>query len=102
MYSFGCNDEGALGRVTGEGEEQVPSKVSGLESTKIVLVSAGDSHSAYLTDKGSVYISGTFRVCYRNIYIYIYTVNIRYLECPLTRTFVISNEFSFPLKGIIL
>eukprot|EP00800_Vazella_pourtalesii_P001053 TRINITY_DN10890_c0_g1_i2.p1 TRINITY_DN10890_c0_g1~~TRINITY_DN10890_c0_g1_i2.p1 ORF type:complete len:433 (+),score=75.62 TRINITY_DN10890_c0_g1_i2:50-1348(+) len=60
-YSFGCNDEGALGRVTEEGEEYLPAKVSGLDTFKIVLVSAGDSHSAYLTDKGSVYVSGTFR-----------------------------------------
>ena len=46
----------------------MPAKVSGLGGIKVVLVSAGDSHSAYLTDTGSVYVSGTFRVCmlYRN------------------------------------
>ncbi|KAI6660354.1 Regulator of chromosome condensation isoform X3 [Oopsacas minuta] len=60
-YSFGCNDEGALGRVTEEGEEYVSGKVSGLSDVKIVLISAGDSHSAYLTDTGKVYVSGTFR-----------------------------------------
>ena len=42
----------------------MPAKVAGLEGVKVVLVSAGDSHSAYLTDKGSVYVSGTFRVIY--------------------------------------
>lgn len=62
MYTFGCNDEGALGRdTTEEGSEMVPGKVTLGE--KVVQVSAGDSHTAALTEDGSVYIWGSFRVC---------------------------------------
>lgn len=56
VYTFGCNDEGALGRC---GPEGVPGKVE-LEE-KVVQVSAGDSHTVALTDDGSVYIWGSFR-----------------------------------------
>nr|XP_046256158.1 regulator of chromosome condensation [Scatophagus argus] len=59
VYTFGCNDEGALGRdTTEEGSEMVPGKVT-LEN--VVQVSAGDSHTAALTDDGTVYIWGAFR-----------------------------------------
>lgn len=56
VYTFGCNDEGALGR---KGSEVVPEKVDLDE--KVIQVSAGDSHSVALTDNGSVYIWGSFR-----------------------------------------
>jgi len=60
VWTFGCNDEGSLGRVVGEEEECfIPGKVT-LES-KIVQISAGDSHSAALTEDGQVWIWGTFR-----------------------------------------
>lgn len=60
VYTFGCNDEGALGRDTSEvGSEMIPGKVP-LEE-KVVQVSAGDSHTAALTDDGTVYIWGAFR-----------------------------------------
>ncbi|XP_075965567.1 regulator of chromosome condensation [Anarhichas minor] len=60
VYTFGCNDEGALGRDTAEeGSEMVPGKVT-LEE-KVVQVSAGDSHTAALTEDGAVYIWGSFR-----------------------------------------
>ncbi|XP_047214023.1 regulator of chromosome condensation [Girardinichthys multiradiatus] len=60
VYTFGCNDEGALGRdTTEEGSEMVPAKVE--LSEKVVQVSAGDSHTAALTEDGSVYIWGSFR-----------------------------------------
>ncbi|KAG7242214.1 hypothetical protein INR49_024260 [Caranx melampygus] len=60
VYTFGCNDEGALGRdTTEEGSEMVPGKVA-LEE-KVVQVSAGDSHTAALTEDGTVYIWGSFR-----------------------------------------
>ncbi|CAJ1061564.1 regulator of chromosome condensation [Xyrichtys novacula] len=60
VYTFGCNDEGALGRDTSEeGSEMVPGKVT-LEE-KVVQVSAGDSHTAALTEDGTVYIWGSFR-----------------------------------------
>ncbi|EPQ17286.1 Regulator of chromosome condensation [Myotis brandtii] len=52
VYSFGCNDEGALGRDTSvEGSEMVPGKVELQE--KVVQASAGDSHTAALTEDGS-------------------------------------------------
>ncbi|KAM4567792.1 regulator of chromosome condensation [Fundulus diaphanus] len=60
IYTFGCNDEGALGRDTSEeGSEMVPGKVALNE--KVIQVSAGDSHTAALTEDGSVYIWGSFR-----------------------------------------
>jgi alpha-tubulin suppressor-like RCC1 family protein len=63
VFTFGCNDEGALGRkVADEDECMSPSKVE--LSEKITMVSAGDSHTAALSDQGHVYIWGTFRVRY--------------------------------------
>uniref|UniRef100_A0A3B3QC24 Regulator of chromosome condensation 1 n=1 Tax=Paramormyrops kingsleyae TaxID=1676925 RepID=A0A3B3QC24_9TELE len=60
IYTFGCNDEGALGRDTSEeGSEMSPGKVELKE--KVVQVSAGDSHTAALTEEGEVYIWGSFR-----------------------------------------
>lgn len=61
IYTFGCNDEGALGRDTSEeGSECTPGPVQLQE--KVVQVSAGDSHTAALTDDGRVFIWGSFRV----------------------------------------
>ncbi len=61
MFTFGCNDEGALGRNTSkEGSEFSVGKVD--LSEKIVQVSCGDSHTAALTGDGRAYIWGTFRV----------------------------------------
>lgn len=60
VYTFGCNDEGTLGRDTSdEGTETVPGKVDGLP--RIVQVCAGDSHTAALSDDGRVYAWGNFR-----------------------------------------
>uniref|UniRef100_A0A2C9JH32 RCC1-like domain-containing protein n=2 Tax=Biomphalaria glabrata TaxID=6526 RepID=A0A2C9JH32_BIOGL len=60
VYTFGCNDEGALGRDTSvEGSETKPGKVN--LPAPIVMVTAGDSHSAALTDDGRVYAWGNFR-----------------------------------------
>ncbi|XP_057689269.1 regulator of chromosome condensation [Corythoichthys intestinalis] len=60
VYTFGCNDEGALGRDTKEeGSEMSPDKV--VLPEKIVQVSAGDSHTAALTEEGIVYVWGSFR-----------------------------------------
>ncbi|XP_063300521.1 regulator of chromosome condensation [Pelobates fuscus] len=60
IYTFGCNDEGALGRDTAEeGSETTPGKVE--LSEKVVQVSAGDSHTAALTEDGRVFIFGSFR-----------------------------------------
>lgn len=60
VYTFGCNDEGALGRSATEvGSEMLPGKVA-LDG-KVVQVSAGDSHTAALTDDGMVFLWGAFR-----------------------------------------
>ncbi|XP_072534925.1 regulator of chromosome condensation [Salminus brasiliensis] len=60
IYTFGCNDEGALGRDTSEeGSEMVPAKVELAE--KVVQVSAGDSHTAALSEEGAVFVWGSFR-----------------------------------------
>lgn len=63
VYSFGCNDEGALGRIT-EGKEGAEFKAERVDlPASVVQISAGDSHSAALSEDGVVYIWGMFRVC---------------------------------------
>jgi len=60
VWTFGCNDEGSLGRIVGEEEECfVPGQVS--LPAPVVQVSAGDSHTAALTEEGKVWLWGTFR-----------------------------------------
>ncbi|XP_012260789.1 regulator of chromosome condensation [Athalia rosae] len=60
LLSFGCNDEGALGRDTSkEGSESLPGFVQLPE--KAVQISAGDSHSAALLHDGRVFAWGSFR-----------------------------------------
>lgn len=61
VYSFGCNDEGALGRTTSstDGSESTPGRVDLPEPAG--QISAGDSHSAALTASGVVYVWGNFR-----------------------------------------
>lgn len=67
MFSFGCNDEGALGRDTSEeGSETEPGPVS-LPGV-IVQITAGDSHSAALLEDGRVFAWGSFRVCVLSLY----------------------------------
>ncbi|XP_037086038.1 regulator of chromosome condensation-like, partial [Pollicipes pollicipes] len=61
VYSFGCNDESALGRSTEqEDSETRPGLVDGLPAPAVQLV-AGDSFSAALTEAGEVFIWGTYR-----------------------------------------
>lgn len=61
VLTFGCNDEGALGRdTTKEGSETVPDIVE--LPDKAIQVTAGDSHSAALLNDGRVFAWGTFRV----------------------------------------
>lgn len=86
IYTFGVGDEGALGRTlasTGvdtsggssshsseslldpDEKEKIPGLVEFgelLHGTAIKMVSAGDSHTAALTDDGRVLAWGTFRV----------------------------------------
>ncbi|XP_046663779.1 regulator of chromosome condensation-like isoform X2 [Homalodisca vitripennis] len=60
VITFGCNDEGALGRSTAvEDSETKPGKVK--LDAKAVQVSAGDSHSAALLEDGRVFAWGAFR-----------------------------------------
>ncbi|XP_062531729.1 regulator of chromosome condensation isoform X2 [Bombyx mori] len=60
IWTFGCNDEGALGRATSnEKDEGTPKQVS--LPVAAVAVSAGDSHSAALLQNGDVYAWGSFR-----------------------------------------
>ena len=75
IYSWGVNDEGALGRETaGElwekssdatgvpGDAYTPGKVSfPMDTAPIVQLSAGDSHTAALTQDGSVWVWGPYR-----------------------------------------
>lgn len=56
LWTWGCNDEKALGRT---GDEWVPGPVS--LSVHIVKVSAGDSHSLALSQDGVVYAWGAYR-----------------------------------------
>lgn len=63
IWTFGCNDEGALGRATSnEKDEGTPKQVS--LPVAAVAVSAGDSHSAALLQNGDVYAWGSFRVSF--------------------------------------
>ncbi|CAG2062156.1 unnamed protein product, partial [Timema podura] len=60
VLTFGCNDDGALGRDTSEeGSEFKPIPV--VLPDKAVQVSAGDSHSAALLEDGRVFAWGSFR-----------------------------------------
>lgn len=60
VWTFGCNDEGALGRDTSEeGSEYERQKVK--LPTECIRVTAGDSHSAFLLNDGRVFACGSFR-----------------------------------------
>lgn len=66
VYSFGCNDEGALGRDTStEGSEYEIGKVDLPDS--VVRISTGDSHSACLLEDGRVLAWGSFRDSHGNM-----------------------------------
>ncbi|XP_076058734.1 regulator of chromosome condensation 1 [Oratosquilla oratoria] len=60
VYTWGCNDEGALGRKTTCEEDNFVPAVVPLDS-KVVRVSAGDCHTAALTEDGKVFAWGCFR-----------------------------------------
>ncbi|CAG9573034.1 unnamed protein product [Danaus chrysippus] len=60
VWTFGCNDEGALGRPTSsDTDEGTPKQVT--LPLPAVAVSAGDSHSAALLENGDVFAWGSFR-----------------------------------------
>jgi regulator of chromosome condensation len=56
VYTFGCNDEYALGRDNDNEIDQVELP------EKCTYITAGDSHTAALGESGVVYAWGTFRV----------------------------------------
>jgi regulator of chromosome condensation len=60
VYTWGCNDEGALGR---EGPENTPMIVADSLLIPVTDVAAGDSHTiAYNTNINHVYMWGLYRV----------------------------------------
>ncbi|KAI8085986.1 regulator of chromosome condensation 1/beta-lactamase-inhibitor protein II [Halteromyces radiatus] len=58
LYSWGCNDQRALGR---SGEEYLPELVKISDDVKFVKIACGDSISMALSDTGKVYCWGTYR-----------------------------------------
>lgn len=58
LYSFGCNDEGALGRT---GDEQLAKQVILPTNDKIIKIETGQSSSFCLTEKNELYGWGVFR-----------------------------------------
>lgn len=62
VYTWGCNDEGALGRVTDDEDETFCTGDAVQVNGKVVQVCAGDSHTAALTDDGRLFTWGIFRV----------------------------------------
>ncbi|ORZ23397.1 regulator of chromosome condensation 1/beta-lactamase-inhibitor protein II [Absidia repens] len=58
LYSWGCNDQRALGR---SGEEYLPELVENEDNVKFVKIACGDSVSMALSDAGKVYCWGTYR-----------------------------------------
>ncbi|KAI8063477.1 regulator of chromosome condensation 1/beta-lactamase-inhibitor protein II [Gongronella butleri] len=61
LYSWGCNDQRALGRDTSDDDGFEPGLVEGLDDVVITKIAAGDSISLALTDDGKLYCWGTFR-----------------------------------------
>ncbi|XP_017048544.1 regulator of chromosome condensation [Drosophila ficusphila] len=66
IYSFGCNDEGALGRDTSEDGSEAKPGIIELPG-KALCISAGDSHSACLLEDGRVFAWGSFRDSHGNM-----------------------------------
>jgi regulator of chromosome condensation len=59
VWSWGCNDDAALGR---KGAENLPGRVRGLlNDVPVKAIAAGDSHSLALTADGRVYAWGTYK-----------------------------------------
>lgn len=63
VWTFGVNDDLALGRVTEEEEDGFTADIVQGLPKNIIQVSAGDSHSAALTADGQVFAWGCFKVC---------------------------------------
>ena len=60
LYSWGCNDDGALGR---KGQENVPVRGDGALDIPVSDISTGDCHSvAYNTHENTVFYWGCYKV----------------------------------------
>ncbi|CAF1217149.1 unnamed protein product [Rotaria sordida] len=79
IYTFGCNDEHALGRpdnaIDDDDDDQADqfglvdmSGVMDINQEKITQIVAGDSHTLVLSDAGKVYGWGTFRSSTTGVY----------------------------------
>ncbi|XP_031638314.1 regulator of chromosome condensation-like [Contarinia nasturtii] len=60
VWSFGCNDEGALGRDTSEEGSEFEAQKVNLPNA-CIRITAGDSHSSFLLKDGRVFACGSFR-----------------------------------------
>ncbi|CAH0480422.1 unnamed protein product [Peronospora belbahrii] len=60
VYTWGCNDDGAVGR---DGDENIPSKVEGFGPKQAIAVQivGGDCHTTVVTLAGKVYTWGCYR-----------------------------------------
>ncbi|OQR76411.1 regulator of chromosome condensation-like [Tropilaelaps mercedesae] len=62
MYSFGCNDDGTLGRVTAEEKDCfVPGRVDIPDNFKVSKIAVGNVHNVALTTNGRVLLWGIYR-----------------------------------------
>lgn len=59
VWTWGCNDEGALG--TGKEDDDDTWKAKQVKLEDVVDVTTGDSHTAFLTKTSQVYLTGTMR-----------------------------------------
>ena len=60
VYSWGCNDDGALARITDDIDEEYQPNLCSFPN-EIQSLCAGDSFTVALTKSGRVYLSGCFR-----------------------------------------
>lgn len=67
LSSFGCNDEGALGRETqADNYDPEPNDIN--IPGEVAMISTGDSHSACLLRDGRVFVWGSFKVIFFALY----------------------------------
>lgn len=110
LYSWGVNDEAALGRPAGgepwsksshQGEMQesdVPCAVSMPKGTgTMTALSAGDSHSAVLTATGQVYVWGTFR---DDAGVMGFSASCRFAVCPFPCRNVPLSDVFVPVSAL--
>lgn len=69
VYSWGCNDEGPLGRLCPDESEYSPMVVEDLSSEFITDIACGDTHSVALTATGKCYEWGAYRDSEGNLFL---------------------------------